>query len=98
MSGDEPPQFIGNWSTPARVDARPFRLTPYDVLSLTYLGIAVTIGLSLGFGIESSTGCWWAALVAGLGGFVAPLFVVRNRRLNRLLTRFVRLVEPPQTD
>lgn len=52
---------------------------------LAVLGIIVTIGLTVGFGIP---GAWWVRLLAGTGSFVATCALIRWNRSRHLLMSF----------
>lgn len=55
-------------------------------MRLAVLGILVTIGLTVGFGIQSA---WWVRALAGLGAFAASSALIAWRRSRHLMMAYV---------
>jgi uncharacterized membrane protein YedE/YeeE len=54
-------------------------------IRLAVLGIVVTIGLTVGFGVQCS---WWVRTLAGLGSFVLACAFLKVPHLRKLAMRF----------
>jgi hypothetical protein len=55
-------------------------------LRVAVLGILVTIGLTVGFGVSGS---WWVRVLSGLAAFAAASFLIWWRPFRKLMMKFV---------
>jgi hypothetical protein len=55
-------------------------------MRLAVLGILVTIGLTVGFGVD---GPWWSQLAAGGGSFVFSALLIKLPRSRHLMMSFM---------
>lgn len=55
-------------------------------LRLAVLGIVVTIGLTVGLGVEAA---WWIRVLSGVGSFLLACFAIRIKPVRRRLMSFM---------